>query len=266
MSDTTDIRYLGWSNIIIESASGSLVFDPFFREMYGAKWAKIEDYKDVKVICITHGHHEHYLDTPDIVKYTNAKVVGSNEVCEHLKSKYKVPEENLIPIQPMEEITVEGFKITAFTWYHRKISYLKFFQGNLITGLTFGLTNLLKVPTDAPFQGFFVETPEGLRLLNFAEGMNSLMPTEEMKELGDKFKPSVLVGGMQLSYEEDVGRAAQYTSPETFILYHPHTKLFDSMKIKSSPVEAFVSSVEEKAPQVKILLPEPMSSVTVANK
>lgn len=266
MSNTTDIRYLGWSNIIIDSAKGSLVFDPFYREMYGARWAKKEDYKDVKVICLSHGHHEHYLDTPDIVKYTNAKVVASSIICDHLNSKYKVPKENLIPIKPMEEVTVEGFKISAFTWYHRKINFMKFFMGNLVTGLTFALTNLFKVPTDAPFQGFFVETPENLRLLNFTEGMNSLMPTDEVQVLKDKFQPSVLVGGMQLEYEEDVGRIVKTIDPETFIMYHPHKKLFDLMKLKSSPPEVFVNSVEKKAPQVKILLPEPMSKVTVPNK
>lgn len=265
MNNKTDIRYLGWSNIIVSSSQGSLAFDPFYRPMYGAKWASLEDYKDVKVICISHGHHEHYMDTPNVVKYTNAKVVSSKEVCKHLNKNYKVPKENLIPVSPFEEVTVEGFKITPFPWYHRKISYLKFFQGNIITGMTFGLLNLFKSPYNAPYYGFYTETPDGLKLLNISEGLNNLFPTEEMEEVGAKFKPSVLVGGMQLHYENDVARAVRAIAPQTFIMYHPHEKLFGSMKIKSSSPEIFVARVKEAAPQVEVVLPEPMSSVQVDN-
>jgi len=259
----TSIKYLGWSNIIIPSPNGSLAFDPFYRPMYGADWATLEDFKDVKVICISHGHHEHYLDTPNVVKLTNAKVVSSKEVCDHLHSKYNVPKENLVPVRPHEEVTVEGFKITAFSWYHRPINYLNFFKGNLVTGLTFTLTNLLKAPYDAPYYGFFVETSDGFRALNFTEGLNPLFPTGEMKELAKKFNPCVLIGGAQLHYEEDVARAVKAISPETFIMYHPHEKLFGSMKLKSSTPETFIKHAKNAVPKVKIIYPEPMASVTL---
>lgn len=259
------IEYFGWSNIIVKSSQGNLAFDPFYRPMYGAKWANLEDYKDVKVICVSHGHHEHYLDTPNVVRYTNAKVVSSAEVCRHLHAKYNVPKENLIPVKPHEEVTVAGFKITAFPWYHRKISYRKFLQGNFITGATFGLLNLLKSPYNAPYYGFHIVTPDGLNLLNFTEGFNNLFPTDEMEQLGEKFRPSVLIGGMQLHYENDVARGVKSIAPKTFIMYHPHEKLFGSMHLESSPPETFVERIKEVAPEVNILLPEPMTSVAIKN-
>ena len=64
------MRYLGWSNILIREPQGDLVFDPFFRKMYGAQWASKDDYEKVRVICVSHGHHEHYMDTPVVAQMT----------------------------------------------------------------------------------------------------------------------------------------------------------------------------------------------------
>ena len=145
MGKTSGIRFLGWSNIIIDNEeNGSLAFDPFYRPFAGAKWAKVEDYSKVKVICISHGHAEHYLDTPEVVKQTNAVVVSSQMVCDHLHSRYKVPKSNLIPVKPLEEVEVNGYKITPFPWYHRRINYMKFFMGNLFTGIYFTFNGLFK--------------------------------------------------------------------------------------------------------------------------
>ena len=36
------IKYFGWSSFMIESPGGNLLFDPFFRKMYGAKYSDLE--------------------------------------------------------------------------------------------------------------------------------------------------------------------------------------------------------------------------------
>lgn len=262
MRKTTGIRFLGWSNIIIDTEEkGSLAFDPFFRPFAGANWADLKDYSGVKIICITHGHAEHYLDTPRVVKYTDAVVISSQEVCDHLHSRYKIPRDNLLTVTPFQEVKIRDFKITAFPWYHRKINYWKFFKGNLSTGLYFAGSNLLRCPYNAPYYGYFVETPDGYRIINYTEGLNSNLPSEEAESLGEKFRPQILIGGMQLNYEEDVARAAAAISPEVFILYHPHEKMFHKMKIESTPPDVFVAKINEYAPDVQVLLPEANSSI-----
>lgn len=262
MQKTTGIRFLGWSNIIIDNEEkGSLAFDPFFRPFAGANWARIEDYADVRIICISHGHAEHYLDTPRVVKYTDAVVISSQEVCDHLHSRYKIPRDNLVAVSPFQEVKIRDFKITAFTWYHRKINYWKFFKGNLFTGLYFAGSNLLRCPYDAPYYGYFIETPDGYRIMNYTEGLNTLLPTEEAESLGKKFHPHILIGGMQLNYEDAAARAAAAISPEVFILYHPHEKMFQKMKIASTPSEVFVAKIKGLAPDVQVLLPEDNSFI-----
>ena len=66
---------------------------------------------------------------------------------------------------------------------------------------------------------------------------------------------------MQLDYEEAVANAVATVSPKTFIGYHPHEKMFESMKIKSTPQEVFVDLIKKAAPDVKLILPEVKSKI-----
>lgn len=55
------MRFYGWSSFVIEGSRGALAFDPFFRPYCGTEWSTLGDYADGRVICLTHGHQEHYL-------------------------------------------------------------------------------------------------------------------------------------------------------------------------------------------------------------
>jgi len=258
------IRYLGWSCFAIQSENGDLLFDPFFRPMHGAKWAKLDDFKNTKVICITHGHYEHYLDTPPIVNMTAATVVASKDVCNHLNSRYRLSKEKLLTIEPLQQKVVYKFKITAFEWQHRNISFLKFFQGGFMTAAQFTWYNLFRSPFNAPKFGYYIEGPGNLSLMNYGEGFSNLIDINEIRKLGKEFQPKVLLAGMQLKFEEYLSDGVEALSPETIILFHPHEKLFERVKLKSSHPDAFIDKIQSKLPKAKIVLAEPMKSYLVA--
>ena len=85
--ESTKIHYHGWSSFTIETANGKLLFDPLYRKIFGAKWSSLNDFLDASVICLTHGHYDHYVDAPKILKKTDSVVVASSEICKHLSSK-----------------------------------------------------------------------------------------------------------------------------------------------------------------------------------
>jgi hypothetical protein len=263
MTNELEIKYFGWSCFAIESDNGNLLFDPFFRPMHGAKWARLEDFKNTKVICITHGHYEHYLDAPSIVNLTGATVVASEEVCNHLNLKYHVAKQKLSPTALFQEVKVSGFKITSFEWQHRNISFRKFFKGNFTTAFQFVWYSLFRSPFNAPKFGYYVEGPEGLKLMNYGEGFSNLMDIKQVRELGQKFKPNVLLAGMQLNFEAYLSDGVAALSPETVILFHPHEKLFEKFKLKSSSPQAFVESIKRKLPKAQIIIAEPMGSIRI---
>jgi L-ascorbate metabolism protein UlaG (beta-lactamase superfamily) len=67
---STTITYHGWSSLAVESPEGKLVFDPFWRPYGGARWFGHEAFDGASVRCVTHGHAEAFLDTPDVVERT----------------------------------------------------------------------------------------------------------------------------------------------------------------------------------------------------
>lgn len=258
------IKYYGWSSVVIKSAGGGdLVFDPFFSRDYETYWSDLSDYDNVRVICLSHGHHEHYTDAHKVASRTGSVIVAPPRVCEHLHSHFGVPNTQLIPLKPGETVDVKGYTITAFPWYHRKINYLKFFMGRFLTGCRFVFTNLLHTPLDTPFSGFMVVTPEGTRILNLSEGMNDKMPSAEIADLKARHNPDAVIGGYQLQFEREVARCFKESGAPMGVLYHPHEKLFGLMKLYSTPVETVIQRIKEVAPAMDISAPAPREEIMV---
>lgn len=263
-----NLRYLGWSCFVIESADGNLLFDPLYRTMYGASWASLDDFRDSKVICVTHGHHDHYIDVPTILGHTDAVVVASKDICDHLNFKYKVKKERLLPIRPFEEVTVSDFKITAFEWDHRKVSISRLFRGGLFRGQFFSSFqsawhNLFKVPFNAPYFGFYVEGPDNMRLMNYCEGFSNLMKIERLREIARRFKADTLLAGMQLDFEKQLSEGVAALSPKKVVLFHPHEALFENIGLTSSPPQVFVEGVRRALPEAEVIVAKPQSSFTI---
>ena len=262
MSSETKINYHGWSSFSIETANGTLLFDPLYRKIFGAKWSGFDDFKGADVVCLTHGHYDHYVDAPVILKKTDSKAVGSADICEHLSSHYKIDKEKLIEIKPFQEVTVSDFKITAFEWGHREVSIPKFIKEGILRArifpsFQFAWLNMFKSPFNAPYYGFFVELPDKLRIMNYCEGFSDHMKIEEVEELGEKFEIDILFAGTQLNFEEYLARGVSALSPKTVILFHPHKALFEKLGLKSSPPEKFMETVKQSSPDVKIIMAEP---------
>jgi hypothetical protein len=255
---TPKIRYLGWSSVIVEADQGDLVFDPFFRPYCGADFSTLDDFAKAKVICVSHGHQDHFLDTPAVVERTEATVVSSQEVCDHLHRRYKVASEKLVPIKPFETKTVAGFEITAFEWRHRDVSYAQgVFGGGILHGIKWAWTALTKVPSFSPCLGFHVRMPGYETITNYSEGFTQNLDLDQAQEVAAKFETDVLLAGANCAFEKFVSEGAAVFRPSTVILYHPHEKLFEKIRVQSTSPEVFVGAVKRLLPAAKVLYAEP---------
>ena len=263
MAGDIRIKYLGWSAFILEGPDGDLVFDPSFRNLYGARWAELEDYDRTRVICITHGHSDHYDDAAIIVKRTNAQVVSSQEVCEHLRKRRKVDPSRLTAVKPFERVEIADFAITAFPWRHREINFIRLLRADFLTSARFAILNLLMVPFHAPYFGYHVETPGGTKVLNYCEGFSNAMVLDEVQELGRRFETDVLLAGTQLDFVEFVGSGVAAFNPEIAVLFHPHEAMFDRIGLKSSPREEFEEAIRKESARTAIVRAEPMEYVNL---
>lgn len=254
----TTLKYFGWSSISIESAAGTLVFDPFYREYCEAKWANLPDFTNATVVCITHGHEEHFLDVPEVLKATTAIAVGAPATCRFLKKRNGIPTDRLRAVEPstFETVSVPGFRITALPWEHRDINLWKaltkaVLQGNA-TQLKWAWSSATNAPFYSPYTGFLVELPEGLRILNYNEGFNSKMTDAQIAEIRRRFNPDVVLGGMQLNFVEDVARGIAALDPRVAILYPPHEKFHEMMGVVSEPWDKFANAVKARCPRTEV--------------
>jgi hypothetical protein len=235
--------------------------------MWGAQWSSLNDFRGAKVICVTHGHYDHYIDTPSILRETDATVVASKDICKHLNSTYKINEKRLLAVEPLQQVDICGFKITAFEWGHREVTILRLakeglLRAELLSTLQFAWLNLLKVPFYAPYFGFHVEGPNNLRLMNYCEGFSDAMKINEILKMGQRFKTDILLAGMQLNFEEELSKGVAALAPKTVVLFHPHTAMFERLGLKSSPPQVFVDKISQALPDANVIVAEPQMSLT----
>ena len=268
MTHDVRITYFGWSTLSIEAPNGVLFFDPFCRRFCGAQWFTLDDLGDPDVVCITHGHEEHYRDAPDIVRRSGARVVATPAVCGYMRWRNRVPRHQLTPISFAEPLDAGGFRISAFPWKHRDINVYAavlqaLFQGNA-TRLAWAWSSFVNAPFYSAFTGFHVELPGGLSVLNYNEGFNTKMTDAEIAALGRRFRPHVLLAGMQFHFVEDVARGAAALNPPIVVLYPPHEKFHKMMGATMAPWEDFAAAVRARLPDSVVVIARPGTTVAAA--
>ena len=255
------LRYFGWSSLAVDTPAGSLFFDPFYRPYCGAKWSSEDDYSGASVVCVTHGHEEHFLDTPEVVRRTGATVVSSEAVCRFLGGRAGIADGQLRAATPLEPMEARGFRITTFGWKHRDISLPRAFAKAVIGGnatqLKWFWSSLTRAPFYAPYTGFHVELPGGTTILNYNEGFNTKMTDAEIAALGKRFRVDVLLAGMQLDFTADIARGVAALKPRAVLLYPPHEKFHEMMGARSLPWARFVEAAQGAAPGATVIAAQP---------
>jgi hypothetical protein len=268
LSGKIKLTYFGWSSFDIQSGDGSLLFDPLYRKLFGWTCSSLDDFRNSRVICVTHGHFDHYVDVPRLLRETKAVVVGSDQICQHLRAKDKDNSDRLLRIAPFQEINIGTLRISAFEWGHREVrltTFLKkgFFRAEFFPTLQLMWLNLFKVPFNAPYYGYYVKGADGIGVMNYCEGFSDAMNLKNVVELGQRFKTDVLIAGMQLNFEKQLSEGIAAISPKTVVLFHPHNVMFERLGLKSSSTQTFIERIKGKLPSVRIIVAEPRSSYTV---
>ena len=261
MSIPRTISYYGWSSIAIDTPDGSLFFDPFFRDYCGAQWFDMRSFAHAKYICVTHGHEEHFLDVPEVARASGAAVIGPKAVTSFLRRRSRLPQSQLMTVEPGSGVDLPGFKLSTFRWKHRDINLFKaltkaVFHGNA-TQLSWAWSSATNAPFLAPYTGYHVELPDGRTILNYNEGFNTKMTDQEIRDLGSRLRTDVLLAGMQLDFVDDVARGAAALRPGMVVLYPPHDKFHAMMGVSSMPWERFAEKVRATLPQAKVIVAEP---------
>lgn len=263
------ISYFGWSSLAVTTADGTLLFDPFYRRYCGVQWFTAEDLGPAKYIAVTHGHEEHFLDTPELARRTGALVVGPGAVTRFLRQRNRIDEAQLATLEAGQTKQLDGFRVDAFAWKHRDVNLVKsvtkaMLKGNF-TQLAWAWHSATQAPFHAPYTGYRLTLPDGTTILNYNEGFNSKMTDAEIEVLGRAGRTDILLAGMQLDFTEDVFRGVKALDPKLVLLYPPHDVLHTMMGAKSRPWPEFAAAAQRAAPHAKVVMLEPGVAVNASN-
>ncbi|WP_341644190.1 MBL fold metallo-hydrolase [Thauera sp. SDU_THAU2] len=262
MNDSNFIKYYGWSAIELHVNGKSIFFDPFFRPYCGVQWYRLQDFSHADLVCVTHGHEEHFLDVPAVLQATQARVVASPAVCRFLARRNGISPSRLAPTNWGESVKAEGFTISLFPWKHRDLNLFKamtraVFRGNT-TQLSWAWSSSTKAPFYAGYTGFHVELPDGTTVLNYNEGFNTKMTTQDLADLKRQFpRIDILLAGMQLFFIDDVVRGVKALQPKVVFLYPPHEYFHKMMEAESAPWTAFADAIRRQCPGIQVIIAEP---------
>ncbi|MCU0951429.1 MAG: hypothetical protein MUC68_10285 [Burkholderiaceae bacterium] len=268
MTSSVRVRYYGWSALSIESEHGALFFDPFWRHYCGVQWFNQTDFSHAKHVCVTHGHEEHFLDVPPLLRFTSAQAYGSPSTVGFLRWRRSVAADRLHALESGGSVQVPGYTISAFLWKHRDINLWKalskaVFQGNA-TQLSWAFSSATRAPFYSPYTGFHVAVEGGPTVMNYNEGFNSKMTDTEIQDLGRKLPTDVLLGGMQLDFVSDLARGAAALDPRLVLLYPPHEYFHKMMGAVSRPWSEFADAVRRALPNATVHALEPGDEVDLA--
>lgn len=113
------MKWHATASVELISASGDrLLFDPFVPLKGSSVSVKTEDFDGFQEILITHGHFDHIVSLPEIVKRNpDVKIRCTKAPYKTLIGK-GVPERNLILIRYEEKIRIGDFTINTFHGKH----------------------------------------------------------------------------------------------------------------------------------------------------
>lgn len=115
------IRWLGHSSFSISTPNTEILIDPFIRDNPACP-VEIEDLT-ADIICVTHGHKDHFGDTVELAEENDATVI-----CNHEHSVYLTQQElDTIGMNMGGTVNVEGITVTMVNAIHS--SDMDFIEG-----------------------------------------------------------------------------------------------------------------------------------------
>lgn len=112
------ITWLGHASFKIQDNQGTVVYmDPWITDNPSCT-TRLEEIRDANIVCVTHGHFDHFGDSLAIVKRTGAKLVCSPEIGWYAHSKGVEREKESITMDIGGSIQLENIAISMVQAIH----------------------------------------------------------------------------------------------------------------------------------------------------
>jgi L-ascorbate metabolism protein UlaG (beta-lactamase superfamily) len=139
-------RWLGVAGLEFSSAGYTLLIDPFFTrpsawDLFTLARVPADAFLAARcvphgdAILITHGHYDHLMDVPDILRYTGARAYGSPNTCALLEL-HGIAAARLTCIYPGDQLELGPFSVEVFPGFHTRTPLDRLVNGPLSARLS----------------------------------------------------------------------------------------------------------------------------------
>lgn len=157
------ITWFGTASLAVETAAGRLLIDPFFPLKGSPTRVATDAYAGYEDILVTHGHFDHIMSLPGILRAGRA-VVHCTETPRQTLMALDVPAERVIPFKAGDVLKLQGMTVRVLQSRHVEIdrALLKRtilnprmlqYAGNVATVLL----GLMNYPENGETVGFLIE-------------------------------------------------------------------------------------------------------------
>lgn len=260
VKDPIHLTWLGAAGFHLKYVGKELLLDPFLSRPDGASpipRTDVDNFRQISLILVTHGHFDHAMDVGELAKKTGAMVCAPEIICSHLR-ELGIKSDRLYPCERHTRLEWNGTSIRVIPSRHMRFD-LKITAINLFRILKGGFPfKLLRLWRDYPMGStseFLMDFGDYRVLFSGSGGSNwkkiaTLQPNCIMVPFADRSDlPKFYMG------------AVATLRPETLVLHH-FDMLFPYL-FNEYPIQQFRERLLSEFPQVRLIVPKPGISFTV---
>lgn len=236
-----------------------VLFDPFL-DRYKERF--LAPFSPPDVICVSHGHLDHFADVPELVRGdSSALVVAIPRLCRALGELFPETKPRLCPIAWGEHVELLGMRFSAFPSPSMQTSLFDMFQ-------EFGVRNVLdflrafRQLADnilyLPLTSFGLKVND-LRTLHFvSEGETSGQAWTAADVIG-AFSPQVALVSVEHGHEQRSAEYAAELGAPTIIPHHYEA----SGSWPAADLDRFARELNRLAPETTLRIPDLMETISL---
>lgn len=244
-----EITWLGHASFKIKNAQGTVLYiDPWITDNPSCT-TKLEEINDANIVCVTHGHFDHFGDSLAIVKRTGAKLVCSPDIGWYAHSKGVEREKESVTMDIGGSVQIENITICMVQAVHtcelygeEWISEKKILPGGGSCGFVFN----------------FSDSGSSSNMSVYYAGDTDVFT--DMKTIADLHEPHISILPIGDKYTMGIrgaALAASWLRSKVVIPMH-----FGTFPALEQDPNHYVRLVKEKAPDIEVIVLNPGQSYT----
>ena len=256
----TELTWLGRSCFELRTCRGQRVlFDPHLA-LYRAQQG--DDYPPPDMICVSHGHLDHFADVPDLIRGDSpALVVATPRLCRALRELIPETQHRLFPLPWDDHFEVEGIPFFAFRSPPMETSLYAMFEEFGAERVDAFLQAFRQLADDIlylPLTSFGLES-DGVRLLHFVAESESHESAVDVADIGARFDPDVAL--ISVNPGEEAHAAAHAAALGARLVIPHHYRAYG--RLPGADLDRFASILNDLAPDCQLSVLDEMETISL---